>query len=52
LIGLNQAKADEYLKGIDGVQEEKVEFLPSFIKLFPRLKNHIYLNIKVADKDS
>jgi hypothetical protein len=52
LNGLSESKARSYLTGLDGVQEVRLEFFPSFIKSFPRLGNHIFLSIQVADKES
>ncbi len=49
LTGTGASKADEYLKSLEGVEETKLDFWPSFIKIFPRLKSHIYLTIEVAD---
>jgi hypothetical protein len=49
LIGLNATKAENYLKGLEGVSDVKLEFWPSFIKLFPRVKNHIYIITQVAE---
>jgi hypothetical protein len=49
LIGLNATKAENYLKGLEGVSEVRLEFWPSFIKLFPRVKNHIYIVTQVAE---
>lgn len=52
LTGYNAKKADDYLKGLEGVEQTKLDFWPSFIKIFPRLKSHIYLTIQVADNAS
>jgi len=49
LEGLNDAKATNYLAGLDGVSSSKMEYWPTFIKSFPRLKNHIFVSIQVAD---
>lgn len=49
LAGLNDSKAKNYLQGLDGVDSVKSEYWPTFVKSFPRLKNHIYLTISVAD---
>lgn len=49
LAGLNDSKAKNYLQGLDGVDSVVLEYWPTFIKSFPRLKNHIYLTISVAD---
>jgi hypothetical protein len=50
LEGLSDAKATNYLAGLDGVQSSKLEYWPSFIKSFPRIKGHIYITIQVANK--
>jgi sensor c-di-GMP phosphodiesterase-like protein len=52
LTGLNSEKADKYLKGIEGVEETRLEFFPSFLKIFPRLRNHIVIEIEVAEKET
>jgi hypothetical protein len=52
LTGDSAKKADDYLKGLEGVEQTKLDFWPSFIKIFPRLKSHIYLTIEVADNTS
>ncbi len=49
LVGLNDAKAKNYLSGLDGVDDTKLEYWPTFFKSFPRLKSHIFLSIQVAD---
>jgi hypothetical protein len=49
LIGMTGTKAENYLQGLDGVDQAKVEFWPPFIKIFPRIKNHIFLSIQVSD---
>jgi len=49
LVGLNDAKATNYLAGLDGVSSTKLEYWPTFIKSFPRLKNHIFLTVTVDD---
>lgn len=49
LSGLNDARATNYLAGLDGVSSSQLEYWPTFIKSFPRLKNHIFLTITVAD---
>lgn len=49
LSGLNNAKATNYLAGLDGVSGSKLEYWPTFIRSFPRLRNHISLTIQVAD---
>jgi hypothetical protein len=49
LVGLNDAKASNYLAGLDGVTSSKLEYWPSFIRSFPRLKNHILLTVTVDD---
>ena len=49
LVGINAAKAENYLKGLEGVESVKFEFWPPFIKLFPRLKDHIFIKIQVSD---
>lgn len=49
LSGLNNAKATNYLAGLDGVSGSELTYWPTFIKSFPRLKNHIYLTIQVDD---
>lgn len=50
LEGLNDAKATNYLAGLDGVDSSKMEYWPAFFKSFPRLKNHIFISIQVADQ--
>jgi hypothetical protein len=52
LTGLSSEKADKYLKGIEGVEETRLEFFPSFLKIFPRLRNHIVIEIEVAEKET
>ena len=49
LSGLNNAKATNYLTGIDGVESITVEYWPTFIKSFPRIQSHIFLTIQVSD---
>lgn len=49
LAGLNNAKATNYLAGLDGVANSNLEYWPKFIKSFPRLKNHIFLIVLVDD---
>ena len=49
LEGLNNSQAKSYLLDLDGVGTVELEYFPSFIKSFPRLKNHIYVNVKVSD---
>jgi len=49
LVGQNDAKATNYLAGLDGVSSSKLEYWPTFIKGFPRLKSHIFLTITVDD---
>jgi hypothetical protein len=50
LVGTNATKATNYLQGLEGVDNVKLDFWPSFLKIFPRLKNHIFIKIQVADK--
>lgn len=52
LVGQNAIKAENYLKGIEGVDETKFDFFPSFLKIFPRIKNNIKLNIEIAGKEN
>jgi len=49
LEGLNDSKATNYLAGLDGVQSSKLEYWPTFIKSFPRVKSHIFISVQVAD---
>lgn len=49
LAGLNNAKATNYLAGLDGVSSTKLEYWPPFIKSFPRIKSHIFLTVSVDD---
>jgi hypothetical protein len=49
IAGQNDAKATNYLAGLDGVASSKIEYWPSFIKSLPRLKNHIYITVSVDD---
>ena len=49
LAGLNNAKATNYLAGLDGISSSKLEYWPPFIRSFPRLKNHIFLTVSVDD---
>jgi hypothetical protein len=49
LEGLNDAKAKNYLAGLDGVRGSQLEYWPTFIKSFPRIKSHIYITVQVAD---
>ncbi|MEI7690540.1 MAG: hypothetical protein WCI63_02865 [bacterium] len=49
LKGKSASKATDYLKGIEGVEESKFQFWPSFIKFFPRLKSNIYLSIQIPE---
>lgn len=49
LMGQNDSKATNYLLGIDGVDSVKMEYWPTFIRSFPRLKNHIFLIIQVSE---
>jgi len=49
LSGLNNAKATNYLAGLDGVASSTLEYWPKFIKSFPRIKSHIFLTVSVAD---
>ena len=49
LKGKSASKATDYLKGIEGVEESKFQFWPSFIKYFPRLKSNIYLSIQIPE---
>jgi len=49
LAGVNDAKATNYLAGLDGVASSKLEYWPSFIKSFPRIKSHIFLTVSVDD---
>lgn len=51
IVGQNQAKAENYIKGLDDVTNVKTDFWPSFIRIFPRLKNHIYLTVEVANPE-
>jgi hypothetical protein len=50
LIGKSDSGADQYLKSLEGVKETKLEFFPSFLKIFPRIKDHIFLIINVANR--
>lgn len=52
LTGSSATKAENYLKGLEGVENVKLEFWPSFIKIFPRLKNHIYITVEVANNST
>jgi hypothetical protein len=46
IAGVPNAKAIEYLKGIDGVTDAVItKQFPTFLKRIPRVKKHIYLNI-------
>jgi len=49
LSGLNNSKATNYLTGIDGVESVNLEYWPTFIRSFPRLQNHIFLDVQVSD---
>ncbi len=49
LKGKSAAKATDYLKAIEGVEETKFQFWPSFIKYFPRIKSHIYLTTQISE---
>ena len=49
LSGLNDAKATNYLAGLDGVSNSKLEYWPAFIRSFPRIKSHIFLTVTVDD---
>jgi len=49
LAGLNDAKAKNYLTGLDGIDSVNLEYWPTFIKSFPRLQSHIFISIQVAD---
>ncbi len=49
LTGLNNTQATNYLAALDGVESSKLEYFPSFIRSFPRIKNNIYLTITVSD---
>jgi hypothetical protein len=49
LSGLSDAKATNYLAGLDGVKGSKLEYWPPFIRSFPRIKDHIFLTISVDD---
>jgi hypothetical protein len=47
LEGLNDAQAVNYLKGLDGVSDVQNSYFPPFLRSFPRIKEHIILNIQV-----
>ncbi len=49
LTGLNNTQATNYLGALDGVDSSKLEYFPSLIRSFPRIKNNIYLTITVSD---
>lgn len=49
LTGLNNTQATNYIKGLDGVDDVKFEYFPSFVKAFPRIKGNITLTITVSD---
>lgn len=49
LAGQNDAKATNYLAGLDGVSSSKIEYWPAFIKSIPRIKSHIFLTVTVDD---
>jgi hypothetical protein len=48
LSGESEAKALDYLKNIDGIDEAEVKFFPSFYKRVPRLNSHIYLKVSLS----
>lgn len=48
LSGDAEAKAREYLKGLDGVEDVEFKFFPSFYHRVPRIKNHIYIKTTVS----
>lgn len=49
LKGKSASKATDYIKEIEGIEESKFQFWPSFIKRFPRLKSNIYLSIQISE---
>ncbi|MDD5693613.1 MAG: baseplate J/gp47 family protein [Patescibacteria group bacterium] len=52
LKGTSSTKATNYLKGLEGVEDVKLQFWPSFIKYFPRIKNNIYIKIEISDNSN
>ena len=48
LSGDAEARAREYLKGLDGVDDVEFKFFPSFYHRVPRVKNHIYIKTTVS----
>jgi len=48
LTGESEAKAQEELKGIDGVVSVEIKHFPTFYKRMPRLKNHIYIKTTIS----
>jgi hypothetical protein len=48
ITGLGANAAETYLKGFEGVSSVEFNFWPSFIKIFPRMANHIYLTVSTA----
>ncbi len=48
LTGLTAVKAENYIKGLEGVNSFKFDFWPSFLKIFPRISDHILLSVEIA----
>ena len=50
ISGDGQQKAEDYLKGLDGVQSVELDFFPSFLHQVSRIKSHIYIKTDFVEQ--
>ncbi len=50
ISGDSQQKAEDYLKGLDGVSSAELSFFPSFLHQVSRIKSHIYIKTEFVEQ--
>ena len=50
ISGDSQQKAEDYLKGLGGIDSVQIDFFPSFLHQIPRIKSHIYIKTEFVEQ--
>lgn len=49
IIGQTSDKSEGYILGLEGVQDVDFDFMPSFVKRVPRIRDHITIEAETSD---